>query len=105
MMTTKTWYRWTTHDEITFLEGLGSHREQLGTQAVSHQRIPRLDLLTRYRASLAGRADWGKMDREEVTQRVDAMIAAYRPQTLCSNAQAGVLVCGGDTAVLVEDEA
>lgn len=71
---------WTTHDELVFLEGLGSHRTDLGKQAVPHQPIPRYDLLVRYQASLAARVEWGEIDREAVLQRVDATIAAYHPQ-------------------------
>lgn len=61
-------YTWTTADECAFLRDLGRH---------ALYRIPRLTLLQRYRESLDDRADWGEMNRPQVTAYVDLLLTEY----------------------------
>lgn len=62
----KEWPAWTTLREIEFLDGLGAH-----APAVTAGRVRLLEL---YRDAITSRANWGGVDRDEISRHVKALL-------------------------------
>ena len=62
---------WNTLNEISFLRGLGYHRDRYSSQ----KGPSRLTLLKSYRASLGLRRRWEGLDKQRILAEVDLQIS------------------------------
>jgi len=86
--------RWTTEDEIAFVQGLGhylDHMKAVDGYALREPRKDRLALLFEYQASIARRSDWGEVDPVQIEDEVRAQIngGLDRPIRAASTGRAG----------------
>lgn len=64
--------RWTTSCELTFLRGIGHHREGMRTEA--RPKLSRVELLKNYRRTIKDRDKWGDVNPVTVRRIADELL-------------------------------
>lgn len=72
--------QWDTYDEFRFLKHLGTHQIRLGPHSPGSQRkvtdTDQLSMWRAYRAGMASRTHWGKIDPAHLRVLLDKLIQA-----------------------------
>lgn len=71
-------YRWTTEDEIDFLDNIGTFCVAGDGRRIAVPLGRRVALLWGYRAACDQRAVWGEIDAQRVSEHADDLIVALQ---------------------------